>query len=549
MSSIQVLRKERYRPMDIAFHDTMAVFRTPFSDRFDLVQAFSGVRGGDILSNHPVDFRYAALTRRECRDIWHADRVLALSTDEAPPQLIDGGDIGGNHGAECAILARVLPADENEALSQGTQGIPGIVLSPSLIGTGWKDARRILFTCIRVPDQEHALFVSENLGPSEREACFAKKIEGSLTLQDASGRIASELFFSRLTVGEQIPNVSLQSAIRHERLAVTAVTAGKRIPASGFVKNCDYAEIEEVYSIIHPATVAPDLRAGRPAGGWMGEQDLALFGQPMFRARILTQIRNDGTVLVSFSHRILKEIRWEGYLGLMFQEKCHLSSAGVRRVIPGMKPIREGGHLFDFSRPLNIAEEPFPQEYPVTEKDWLNSAFPPSREIEQILTDDPALPCISFAAGILPVQDGTPEIRREQISDALCIVPSRKTYLTFLGHAGPGLREPAERSVPHREASGTVFRKYYPSDPESSLCQIRLQNKIWLFADFYLQGEGSRSLRQDFPDSGSPSGYRTRIVEQAGDVTYEISDGRIRFCGSHGYLVLEITLNQERNPL
>ena len=111
--------------MDIAVNKTFAVFRTPFSDTEDLVQAFSGIRGGGVNDQDPVDFLYAGLARKTCPDIWHADRLLALSTDEAPPQVIMGADVGGNHAPECAVAVRAW----------------GYALSAEDIGTLWRDEK------------------------------------------------------------------------------------------------------------------------------------------------------------------------------------------------------------------------------------------------------------------------------------------------------------------------------------------------------------------------------------------------------------------------
>jgi hypothetical protein len=120
--------------MDIAVNKTYAVFRTPFSETEDLVQSFSGIRGGGVNDQDPVDFFCAGLVRKVCPDIWHADRLLALSTDEAPPQVIAGADMGGNHALECAVAAETA----------------GAVLTASDIGTLWRDEMNLGWTCLRL---------------------------------------------------------------------------------------------------------------------------------------------------------------------------------------------------------------------------------------------------------------------------------------------------------------------------------------------------------------------------------------------------------------
>lgn len=74
--------------MDAARSGDDVAFRTAFSDNFDLVQIFRGMNP-TVNENHPVDFRLAA------HDILHMDHVLSFATDECPPVVINGENIGG----------------------------------------------------------------------------------------------------------------------------------------------------------------------------------------------------------------------------------------------------------------------------------------------------------------------------------------------------------------------------------------------------------------------------------------------------------------------
>jgi hypothetical protein len=50
--------------MDLSLNGDEIVFRTPYSDAFDLIQVMRGVDEGAPDANHPVDFRLAGLQRR-----------------------------------------------------------------------------------------------------------------------------------------------------------------------------------------------------------------------------------------------------------------------------------------------------------------------------------------------------------------------------------------------------------------------------------------------------------------------------------------------------
>ena len=88
--------------MDVSASGADAVFRTAFSPEYDLIQIMRGLKSVPG-TNSPVDFRLAALTRKGQSDIWHADRVLAFSTDECAPVVINGEDMGGNHALPCCV--------------------------------------------------------------------------------------------------------------------------------------------------------------------------------------------------------------------------------------------------------------------------------------------------------------------------------------------------------------------------------------------------------------------------------------------------------------
>lgn len=487
--------------MDISFNKTYAVFRTPFSETEDLVQAFSGIRGGGVNDQDPVDYFYAALIRKPCKDIWHADQVLALSTDEAPPQVILGQDIGGNHALECAVAVNTSSPE----------------LSVRDIGTVWRDERGLQWTCVRVPNQNRGLFVSENLGASETDYVFAEKISGSLRREEGT----------LLPVCSQESRVPMASSIRHLEREVFALRKDQWIRADQGMTGCGQAQIREVYEIINPVSAVRMLRDGRPAKGYSQEQKLAM-GDAMLRAELNYVIYSNGTIVTDFEYRAMQPIRWQGFLGLMYQEKCRPLSGSVKRYIPGLKPFRNAGRSFDFSRPYDLSN-PFPSSFPASPEFWTDPDFPPDRQIEQIFFRR-SRPCISFAAGILPVDDGEPEIRRNQVEDALRIVSSRKSYLTFCGASAPDeCQGKKERSF--SRVKGSVYRIYYPSDRHTSLYAIPHGGKLWLYADWIRHGKRERKSLS----FSVPKGYEAVLHHGSGDIEWNREKDRLNMSGTQGY--------------
>ncbi|MBR4359427.1 MAG: hypothetical protein IKP32_02275 [Clostridia bacterium] len=489
--------------MKISLNKSMAVFRTPFSPTHDLTQAFSGLGDIGVGDQNPVDFAWAGLVRRSCRDIWHADQVLALSTDEAPPMLVNGADIGGHHAWECAVMAEGAPGDWRYAD----------------IGTDWRDGADAVWTCLRVLDGgARALFVSGNVGPSETDYAFLPAITGALTRADG-----------RRTVPKgQRGRLPMAPSIRSVSRRILARAGGAWLPVTGDVDHCDMARIEECYDIINPATVAPGLRRARPAGGFAGNPDLAACGAPMLRVCHVFTLHPDGAVVISFHHEALQPVRWEGFLALMYQEKCCPPGGSVRRYIPGVRPLRQGNRRWDFSRPVDVAR-PFPEALPVIRTHWTRPDLPPDRQIEQIR--DRRGQCVAFAAGILPLADGRPDIRRQDLKEALTLVSSRKSYLTFCGTGQPAA---AGGGPAFSGRQGAVYRVYYPADPAVSLYTVPGEDGgRYLYVDFM----GGPVSRREYP---CPAGCAPVLCDRDGDVEWTCENGTLYLSGRRGFAVFAL---------
>ena len=195
----------------------------------------------------------------------------------------------------------------------------------------------------------------------------------------------------------------MTACVRHLLRSVTALKDGRWIGAEGGIEGCGLARIREIYEIVNPASAVRTLRSGRPAGGYAAERCLAL-GDAMFRAEIVHTVSPDGTVVTDFDYRTLQNVPWQGFLGLMYQEKCRPENGSVRRYIPGLRPFRDGGRRYDFTVPRDIAL-PFPASFAAGPDTWEDPEYPPDRQIEMILSGR-AGGCVAFAAGILPEGTG-----------------------------------------------------------------------------------------------------------------------------------------------
>ncbi len=481
--------------MDISLSGGDLAIRTAFSADYDLTQVLRGVRPGLLNRNEPVDFRLAGLVHRGHRDIWHIDRALAFSTDECSPFVINGEDIGGNHGEPCAMRIRVA----------------GHGCTFRDVGTTWLDESGMGWTLLRDEDPDALLLLSDNIGPSETEYAFCNQVTGVLRCQE-DGRLLSPT--------AQFPGQQMTRAIRHLRCDLAYQQGGAWQSVTGTHEGVDRARITEEYEVINPATVAQALRQNRPAGGYAAPQSLGV-GRAMAIHRMTYRIEPDGCILCDFDHETCMNVRLTWYLGIMYQEKCDAFGGGVHRVIPKLKPFEHGGTNYDFSRPCDTTRGPMPTSRSLTSDLWINPASPPDRQLDFLRRENGAN-AVAFAGGFLPLHDGAPEIRRANITDAGDLVASRKTYPTFAG--GKANTRPLER------IRGVAYKKYFLPGEDASCYTVSHDGATWLYLDFFSPAEQRCPL---------PAEALLTLIESDSGLWQRTPEG-IRAQSPHGYAVFRI---------
>ena len=484
--------------MDVSRNGGEIAFRTHFSDDYDLVQVLCGLSSTPD-RNCPVDFRLAALQHKGCRDIWHMDQVLAFSTDECSPMVLNGEDIGGNHGHPCAIRVTA----------------PRHGLDLQDVGSLWQDESGLAFTLLRVDSASTLLFLSENIGPSLTQYEFASAITGTLTCLDCDKALQPMC---------QQGGVQLTPAIRHTRREALCLMDGQWVEAT-YNEGCERAEIREEYEIVNPATVARAIREGRPEGGYTVQPSLAM-GEAMFLHRMTYRIEPDGAILCCFDHACLQDVPMPCYLGIMHQLKCDVYGGGVWRYIPKVRPFTAKAKAVDFIRPFLTTQDTLPDYVPLTPDLWTNPASPPDRQIDFIRRADGTM-AIGFASGFLPVYDGAPAIRAANITDAATIVSSCKTYPTFAG----GLVNMRGEKLSFPRLKGVAYKKYFlPQSQEASLYTIPHGGDTYVYMDCFSGAPQTLTY---------PAAQPAKVLEATLSCTQDAS--AITATGSSGYAVFRLT--------
>lgn len=501
--------------MDICLHDTFLNIRTPFSKAYDLIQIFTGMQEGLPNRNGPVDFRVSALQRKGHADIWHADMMLSYATDEAAPVYLLEDYIGGNHGYSGAVCVTIQGHDK----------------TCEDIGSRWADDKGITWTLIRILNTQQMLFLSENLGPSELDFWFSDTISGDLRYID------NGVHTMDIQVQHQQGHVQIQRSIHHQRRDLYYWKNGKQYEVTGYHADCEKVSITEEYIIYNPATIAEAIYHNRPADGYQVPPDLAT-GTPMFQYNITYSVLQVGTVICEFNHQLLQDVYWERYMGIMHQEKCDVFGGGVWRYIPRLKPVTDQhGNMYDFSKPYNTTGGEFPHNVFLTSDTWENADTPPDRQLD-LIRGPKSRGGVAFATGYLPVYDGLPEKRVNNITDAATLVRTRKTYPTFMS-AEPYVRPTAENGYKRQErrntsVHGVGYKKYFIPEDTYSYYTVEYDEVTYHYIDCW-DGE---DVEVKIPATEETE---WKVQESGGDLVWEKGQKEMVISGTKGYLVLAET--------
>lgn len=464
----------------------IVLFRTPFSEEYDLVQKFRGTIDVQGNFNNPVDYTEAGLIRLDKWDVWHIDIPFAYSTDEAPALNINGKHLGANHALYCAISLYIPSHDKTVAD----------------IGSVWRDEENTKWTLISVKEDTLA-FVSENIGESYVNYAFKDHIASKLTYI-CNGKNKSEI-----NADVECWRSALAPMIRHTKRRIVAYTDGKPRIVNHSTE-CDYAEIHEDYDIVNPVSMVECISKNRPRGGYKTPFYPAM-GDTMVTTSWIYRIENDGTILCDFTIKKVMDIDLSIVRGAMFQEKLNTFGGDIYRYMPKTKPLKTPEGIFDFTLPLTTAPGPFPNKFNVTAEFWENVNNPPDRIVDYFRNKE-GKDCMGFACGYLPVYDGVAKIRKNCLESALLISHGRKGYPLFMA---------GEIESTH----GISYKKYFqmPKD-KASVYIIPYGGKRYVYMDFF------ENKTLTVPTRGNITLY-----EKSNSVEYKIEDDVITATADKGY--------------
>ncbi len=478
--------------MFLTVHDDKILIQTPYNEKYDLVQKFSGATLGRTLYNGHYDFTEAGLMERDKEkgyyDPWHLDVPFSSSTDDVPGVGVNGAWIGALHGQPCCV----------------TLYAPAHGKTTRDIGSVWKDDLGVSFTLLRPVGEDYLLLVSENVG-TLTDYKFVTKIEGTLTYASNGENTAA------IPANDDQVTSFLCRAYRFTKKRIVCTKDGKEKNVLGSC-TCDSARLEEEYDIVNPATVAPALTKARPEGGFDYVPDLSELGEAMLRVKNVYHLLGDGTILCEFSFEKLMDVHFERTCGAMFQHKLDVHGGGIHRYIPKMLPFTEKENTFDFSSPIHMEEEPYPDNFLVTPVYWENPASPPDRVVDYF-RDSEGHDKLCYSLGFLPIFDGEPQKRLRHLAHSHMLYRTRKYYPTFM--CGDLDR-----------VHGVAFKKFFvPEKDRASVYSVKAFGKTYIYMDLIEENTLS-----------TPARGSITLYEKSDGVSCEIKNGFVVARGK-GYAV------------
>ncbi len=474
--------------MDFSIFGQELSIKTSFSQKYDLIQMFRGIKDYQFDSNSPVDFRGAGLQRKNSIDMWHFEIPLAITTDEAIPIWINGDFAGGNHGRCCGNV--VTSTSHGKDISD--------------VASLWKDEEGTKWTLLRVLSENVLMFISENIGESEVDYAFKSEILGNLTYV-SHGKHKEDIIIEK-----QSPNNQIQPSVKHTKKEIYSIKDGQRKREFFEAKDIDALEIVHEFDLINQATMPDALRKLRPKEGFKSNPYLGV-GKTMARGKVIYRIDDDGTILVDFDYQNLSCVDFSICMGIMYQEKCNYGK-GIYRYIPKQKPFEYNGVRYDFSVPCDTDMENYPHEFMSTPDTWENPNSPPDRQID-FIKDSSGKIIAGFAGGFLPVYEGEPSVRKNNINSAVLFYRTRKTY--------PRFKEGSRMKT----ARGVGYKKYFDVLGSVSEYRVTYGKTTYIYIDFF--GEGQKELCED-----------VTIFEKSDRVKVEKQGNKTIISGKKGYAVL-----------
>lgn len=513
---------------DTNYWDTINMYVTSdYDEEYDLRQLFRVNNvGGEISKNVIYDYKDAYLVDKESGA---KTQLIGLPTaDETAPPLFPQTYLGGNHGVSFGV--RVTSENHGKTYAD--------------IGSVWEDSAGVKWTLVRINSTNELVFLSETTKQNGTWA-FVKDMKGSTLTYDSAYDNNFALHTEAIAIGAIAESsMQLQPAIGNRvkhmyiyRDGEVEVIDEVESIREGFTVNCNKVVLMETYDIMDPSKIGYHLRQYRPDGGYTAPADIAEGGTPIMHYKQTITIHEDGDVTIEHDHELLETFKSLTYYGYQYYEKKDVFGGGVHRYMPGVKGIESNGRFYDFSKPFDMTNDSLPGSYNATKNVWKDSNLAPDRTIEYY-KDTEGNYKMAFAAGFVPVGIAAPDVRKDNITNALTMYnrTGMKVY--------PMLVNTTQFAQAGAKIQGAVFRHYdnlSQSTKKVTAYDVEYKDDVYYYVDFL---EDEENFTLDLDKKTVTDDYE--LVYKTDDVEYEIVGNTLSVSGKQsGYICVKGKRNAE----
>jgi len=488
-------------------HGEYVFVRSAFSSHHDLV-----VRVGKG-SNRQINFSNTRLVPVSAgMDIGtlNGGTLIHGNGDDATPWNINGTYIGGNHGC----------SDTRELTC------PNHSVTTDDLGSEWVDEAGTKFYLIKIADENHLWFLSQDFGEGDIWRFSTKYVGSNLKRTTGGGTLDIE----------KVRMVQLRPACRIERQDYLA--DGKTPLVDGKPVLCTFLDIVEEYDIINPASLLRDV-VGHPRL----ERDFTADRlDAVIRNHIVYRFHPNGANVISYKAKALQRFRL-GYMGFIQSAKLYTGQYDTHEYyIPKTRRFTQDDITYDFRSLQDYSFRlPSPLRFIPGSKNVEDAGNLPDRFIQFLgrKEDGKTVREVGYALGYSLIHGLTqPAQRARHANSAIMLYTSSKSYPVAIdSKMGPVI--PAGTHF-----NCIAYRQYFcPAAQQHATCFYLHQESgdTVVYADYH------KSVERDVLRLPAElTGKSITVIEKTPSVTLH-STGTVppggavvSVAGDYGYIVFKV---------
>lgn len=434
-------------------------------------------------------------------------KTIVNNEDDNCPVELKSGYIGAGHGYDRAYILTL----ENHGKTYAD------------IGSEWKDTSNISWFIVRIIDENNFVVIGQNA--DNNYDTISSTNTGILT--HVSGAVNTD------SISGYRRSIYLIAPIDKNHVKKILLDGVSEVSGNGSFKANNYVDLIDEYDIINPQTIVPQIQENKPSGGYTENPDINT-GNTFLHFSNIYRFLADGTMLVITTLDNDCDISLSNWGGTQYAQKSSMSAfgGGLFRYVPKVLPI--DGH--DLRTPVNMSSWNFTVN--ADKAYWENPDSPPDRLLH-LYTDGTGKYKAGFAVGYLPFAEGTPSVRKRNISNAMFLYKTMKAYFHLVDNGG----ENGNMWSAYTPFQSVVYRKpiFDLSNKHTSAYFVPNGDKCYMYADYHSVCDDRIKVPSEYVGKPMKVLEKSDNVSVYGSITTD--EIRVRVTTSspmYGYAVVEI---------